>query len=201
MIFIFDLDYTLFNANKFKIDLARALEISRNKFFSDYQIYFKDRKINYHTDKHISLLINERVIKKNHEEVIRKRVKNFLKELNKYIYKEGEELLKILSKNRNRLILASFGNASWQKQKIKNLQIKKYFSKIIITDKNKGQALDIFIKEREPIVIINDNARESFAIKRAVGRGELLLVKGPYSRDIRHNRKVHTLRQISKLLK
>lgn len=200
MIFIFDLDHTLFNANKFKIDLARALEISRNKFFSDYQIYFKDRKINYHADKHISLLINERVINKNHEEVIRKGVKFFLKELNKYIYKEGEELLKILSKNRNKLILVSFGNANWQKQKIKNLQIKKYFSKIIITDKNKGQALDIFIKEREPIVIINDNARESFAIERAVGRGELLLVKGPYSRNIRHNRKVYTLRQISKLL-
>ena len=79
----------------------------------------------------------------------------------------AEFLLNKLRAKGNEMILATRGELKWQERKIKNLRIMKYFSKIVITDKDKGQAMKFINKTKEEKIIINDNAKEAFSMKKA----------------------------------
>ena len=78
--------------------------------------------------------------------------------------------------------------------KINNLKIKKYFSKIIITDKEKVHSLEYLKKDDRVKFLINDNARESLLIQKEIPNTKLILIKGPYSRNVKHDTRVHSLK-------
>lgn len=196
MIYIFDLDYTLFKTKKFSKDIASIFNLNWADFEKSCLKHFKDRNINYNPYKHLSILIKEGEIKRQEALKIRMKIIEIMKNANKYVFRESETILKELEKRRDKLILISFGDIFWQKQKIANLKIKRYFFKIIITDKAKNLVLDSLKKVKERKVIINDNAQESFLIKKELGKAEIILIKGPYAKNIKHKLRAYKLKEV-----
>jgi len=185
MIIVFDLDYTLLNSNKFKIDLAKNLGISINKFNKDNKKYFFNNK--YSVFKHIKILKSKKIF---NEKVAGKKIKLLLKNIDKYLFPCSEKVIMQLKKRKYTLYLLSFGDKIFQKQKIYNLKIKKYFNKIIITDKRKGLYANYFNKKNEKIIFINDNAKESRIINKKNKKCRIILIDGPYCQNIKHNYKI-----------
>jgi FMN phosphatase YigB (HAD superfamily) len=196
MIYIFDLDYTLFDTANFNRSIPKALGIQDDIYNQVYQEYFKNKQVNFNVYKLISLILKKQINAGGDKEKMRKNIRNLLKEANKYLFPESENILKQLRKNKHKLILLSFGDLVWQKEKIKNLSIRRFFDRIFITDKIKSKALDFLKNSSTPIFIVNDNARECLEIKRVMPRAEIILIQGPYSYNIKHNFKVHRLANI-----
>jgi hypothetical protein len=120
-------------------------------------------------------------------------------EINQFVFSEAEIILKHLHRPDNKIILVTHGDKKWQKEKIKNLKIKKYFDKIIITDKNKSSRLKFLTKKKDKIIIINDNARENEYLLKLLPCSQAILIKGIHSENIK-SKKVYNLKQAVKIL-
>jgi len=188
MIIIFDLDYTLLDAKKLKQGLAKALGLTAREFEKSYLEHFKNKKINYNFEKHLQIL------DKKHTPQIDK----FFKNLDQYLFPQSLNILKKLKTN-NKLILLSFGNKNWQKQKINNLNIKKYFDKIILTDKSKAEILKQLQGTKDKILIINDNARETLEMQKTLKNAKVFLVKGVYANNCEHDLEVKNLAELNNI--
>ncbi len=199
MIIIFDLDYTLFDTKKFSLGFAQAIGISQNVFISTYKKYFLDKNKSYNYLKHFNYLKKEGKIDYGDKE-FKNKINKFLKNASDYLFPEAVSLLDFLKKEKHELILLTYGDLEWQKMKIKNLLIKKYFNKIIITAKDKEKSLNFLKKKKEKIIIINDKIQESLKIRKMLGRGEIILIKSKYSNIVKHNYKEYNLREVQKIL-
>ncbi|MCK5211291.1 HAD hydrolase-like protein [Candidatus Parcubacteria bacterium] len=198
MIYIFDLDYTLLDAIEFKRGLARILGLSWEDWQANYQKFFKDQNKNFNFYQMLNYLIRAEIVNQNQAVEIRHAVLKYLKTIDSFIFPAGLELLKKLSKDKHTLMLVSFGDMVWQKSKIENLKIKKFFAKVIITDSNKSTALMFLQNSTEEIVIINDNAKETFLLQESIPRAKVYVTDGPYAHNVGHQEPVYTLAQLVK---
>lgn len=198
MIYIFDLDYTLFDVKKFNKAIAKILGLSLKKYYESYERDFRSPKINYNIYKHLSILTKEKTITKEKGQVIRNNIAKRFVSLDEFLYPDVENVLRELRSRNCKIVLVSYGDQLWQKYKISRLKIKKYFDKIIITDKQKGNVLDFLKKSKEEKIIINDKATESLEMKKILDKSEIFLIKGPYSKDSQHNLKTYKLNKILK---
>jgi len=201
MIYVFDLDFTLFDTKKLLLALPKAMGISPRVYNSTRDKYFPELLFTreYSGYKHINYLKRDGYI----IDAVRARKKAaaLFKDMDKYLYPGAEDLLCKLKKRKNELILLTFGDIRWQKAKVNGLSIKKYFNRIIITDKNKDFVLKFLKKSQDRALIINDNARENIAIKKALNdKAELILVKSPHSRNVRHNMKEYHFNELLRIL-
>lgn len=201
MIVIFDLDYTLLDTNKLKDGLVNVFGLTKRQYSLDYDRIYTKKKTHYSPYKHLKLLAREgRILSLTKT---KKKLENLIKGLNKYLFVYSEDVLKKFKKRGDVLVLMSIGDKAWQKKKIDNLKIKKYFDKIIILDKKKYQNLGFLKKSNPPvgsdILIINDNAKETLKMKKAIGKCVVCLVRGPYSRNVKHNFKIYNIKDCLKL--
>jgi len=194
MTIIFDLDHTLLNTNGFKNGLAKALGISDQVFTDTYQKILNRGGI-YNIDEHISMLLKKGYIKRTDK--IKEQVKILFSAIDDYLFPEAEQILQDAKRRCRRLILLTYGNVDWQKRKVINLKIKHYFDKIIFTDGEKSKEIEFLKHLTGDIIIVNDNDRESLMIKESLGRGKIFLIKGPYSKNVKHNLKMHTLGELA----
>lgn len=201
MIIIFDFDYTLFDTVKFRADLTGVLGVSAKKFAESYNKFFKRKKTHYNFESHLEKLVKDGTIRKSEIKAVKKRMFDVLNQINRYLFPEAENILKKFKEKGHALVLITCGDLKWQKAKLNKLKIKKYFSKIIITDGNKARCLGFIKKTRENIIIINDNARESFRMKKILGKGEIFLIKGPHSDNIKHKLNVYSLKGCFNIVK
>ena len=200
MIYIFDLDYTLLDATEFKRGLARILGLSWEDWQKNYQKFFKDQNKNFNFYQMLNYLIRAEIVNQNQAVEIRHAVLKYLKTIDAFIFPAGLELLKKLSKDRHTLMLVSFGDMVWQKSKIENLKIKKFFAKVIITDSNKSTALMFLKNSTEEITIINDNAKETFLLQESIPRAKIFVTDGPYAHNVNHQEPIYSLVKLSKEL-
>ena len=201
MIYVFDLDFTLFDTGKFLTCLPKAMGVAPCVFSATREKYFPEILFSrqYSGYEHINYLKKDGYIKDSAR--ARKNIAALFKTIDQYVYPGADELLKRLKKPENRLVLLTFGNIRWQKAKTANIRIRKYFNKIIWTDKRKDLALAFLKKQKEPAFIINDNARENLAIKKKLGgRARVILVKSSHSRNAKHNMKEYSFNQILRIL-
>ena len=206
MIVIFDLDYTLLDTKRFKIDLANALGISLDVFNDSYRQFISNdgteqRKTRYVLNEHLDYLIKSGAVKVGEKKQLEIRVEEFLKRIDNYLFADAEDVLKNLKDRGHKLILATFGNPEWHQLKVGNLSIKKYFDQIIITDKDKSPLIEFLKKNNEETVIVNDNAGETIAMQEALGHCQIILIAGPYSRNCEHNFKEYELVDCLELIK
>src|SRR3989339_443729 len=178
MLIVFDLDHTLFDALKFKDALAE----------------------NFNPYKHVSYLISEGKIDSGNGQKIKIQIINLLKRADNFVFSGAESILENLKEGDRELVLLTFGDIVWQKMKIKNLAIKNYFNRIIITDKSKITALDAYKNYSGRKIMINDNAQENKALKKELPDWEIYLVDGPYADVVEHGFKKYTLKQVLKHL-
>lgn len=199
MIVIFDLDYTLLDSKKFKAGEAAVLEISTKEYTATCEEIFKSKKIHYNLAKHLDYLINKGLIKTEERRNMNRRIRKFLERIDDYLFPQAEKVLSKLQKRGDTLILLTYGDKQWQKIKVKNLKIKKYFKKIIFIEDKKEKALDFLSGTKEKVLIINDKAQECLEMKKKIKQAEIFLVKGPYSHNIEHDLSVHRLEECLKL--
>lgn len=197
MIIIFDLDYTLLDTEKLKKDIAVIFNYSVKEFNADYKKLFADKKIPYSPYKHIRFLKKEKRIfsvaaRDKKMDVLAKNTK-------KYLYTEALEVLEKFKKRGDKLILISIGDINWQNKKINALKIRKYFYRIIVIKRKKCGNLEFLKKEKDKILIINDNAGETNDMKKAIGKCEVCLINGPYSKNAKHNFKIYNIKDCLKL--
>lgn len=157
-IIILDFDHTLFNAQYFKKDLAKALGLSLLIWEKDYQ---QNKKIykNYNYKKQIA-----KFPKKNQQKFL-----VVLKNSRKYLYKDA---LKFVQQNHEdtkgtentKIIILSKGDPQFQKEKILNTGFDKY----AIIKTISGSKIDFFkkIKNINNIIFINDRGQEIDEIKQ-----------------------------------
>ncbi len=197
MIVIFDLDRTIFDTEKFKEDIAKILNININQYNKDCEKYFTDKKKTYNLYELLRILKSEKRISsiKNNSE----KIENLLKNSKRYLFPKATEVLEKFKNRGDKLILISVGPLSWQKKKINSLKIKNYFDRIIILEKEKYKNLDFLKKENDEILIINDNAGETFDMKKAIGKCDVCLICGPYSGNAKHNLKTYNIKDCLKL--
>lgn len=193
MIIIFDLDYTLIDTEELKKGWAKAFGVSYEVFSESFLKLYKKDKFIYKVNDHLKYLIKKQEIEKEDIPEIKKRIEELLKNIDKYLLQCAFSLVKNLKKNGHTLILITFGNKKWQKQKVDNLSIKKYFDKIIYTDQDKRKHLGFLKNSQEKILIVNDNSKESFQLKSFLNNAEVFLVKGPYSDNYPHKTEAQPL--------
>jgi len=187
MIIIFDFDYTLFNPEKLRQDIAKIFP-ERN-FSDDYQKYFKDKKISFSLNEYRAKLREESGLTENQLDQRMVAVEKLLKNSDKYLFPEALSLLEYYRRQGDRLVLLTFGNKSFQEMKVDNLGIKDLFDEVcFVEDEKKVHSIIESLKDSgEKILIINDNAKESLEMMRKLGgQAELKLIKGPYSGNVKH---------------
>lgn len=197
MIVIFDLDHTLINTNKIKEDIAKILNIDINQYNNDCKRCFTDKNLVYNPYELLRILRSEKRISsiKNYKE----KIEGLLKIADKYLYDGALEVLKKFKKRGDKIILMSVGHSKWQAKKIKGLKIKKYFDRVVILEKEKYKNLEFLKKEEDKILIINDNAGETMDMKKVIGKCEVCLIHGPYSKNASHNFNTYNIKDCLKM--
>lgn len=195
MILLFDLDQTLIDTERLKKNKSDIFGISEKEDSLHNDLLFKNQGRNYNPDVHLQFLLESGRIKTIAEKnKIKAKHQKLIKNIDKYVFPEAEKTLALLKKQGHRLILMTLGDKSFQKSKVDNSRIKKYFEKIIYETKNKSQNKFIkqLAKSNNQVLIINDRADQSLAMKKVIGKkAEIYLVRGPKSNNIQHKEKIH----------
>jgi FMN phosphatase YigB (HAD superfamily) len=193
---ILDLDYTILNTLAFKHGLADAFFKTIDEFNHDVAKYFKPKNLPYNHMMHLRSLEAERLIDWETKRKILRRINQLFANINQFVFSEAVELLELLKLKGYKLILVSFGEKKFQLEKIKHLKCRKFFSKILVTDKKKYHVMQALrLGKNFRIFIINDNAQESFLMLGQLAKAQLILLDGPYSKNIEHQSEILSLRQ------
>lgn len=159
--YIFDFDDTLFDNQKLKKDIFKILKNNKLNKEEITQSYLSVRH-DYSFENHINH------IKSNYPKVDSKKIKNELKSINleNHLSKYTEEVLNQI-KNEHNLILITYGNLKFQKEKLYKTGIKRFFKKelIFITNTNKIEILNK-IEISEETYFLNDKEEENKIIKQ-----------------------------------
>ena len=183
-----DFDDVLFYSKKFIQDekkIFRKYKISEKIFQKHYYQYRKDKKGNliriYNLKKQLRGIKKE---KKMDIEPIRKELEVFLKDTGKYIFNDVENFLKKFEKKN--LFIISYSKTDFQKNKIKNSGISKYFKKIIITDEKKFKVLKRIIDtekiKEEEIFFLEDRVDYIVGVKNEIPWVKTILMRRPQGR-------------------
>ena len=200
MIFIFDLDHTLMNSGKFKDGLPKIFGLSKGAWRNSVKKHFAKELDLYSPLKHAEMCYESGEINKKQLFILEKRLRLLASNASRYLFPDVERLLGYLCQENNYLILLSHGDKKWQRLKIKELPIKKYFDKVIITDKSKIKAINFLKRKSDDIVIVNDNARENREMINFLRRGRAILIKSIHSQEIKHNHKIYSFKQATKII-
>jgi len=196
-LYIFDLDYTLMDTARFKEDLAEIFNLSVTQFSCDYDELFKQPGKNFNLDDYLEILKTRHGFTDEQIKNLNRKFSHFIKEIDQYLFPETKEILKQAREKRGKLILISFGDQGWQKLKVDNLSIRSDFDQIEYEsdDKSKNNFFNSLKNNGETIVLINDNAKESLEIEKALTnmgiRCEIRLIEGPYNYNAEHNYRIY----------
>lgn len=176
---IIDFDDTLFD-RKGKFSAAAfntGVDLS-----SENELYKKVKLENngiYDFKKHIKLIAN------NDSKKLQKLEQSMEKVFQRsfeFLFPDAHEVLQNLRQQADKLILASRGKVYFQKKKIYNSGIEKYFDEIIISEKYKAEFLADRIKswraQNHEIIFIDDSEKEIRLIKKQFPYIETVLIQG-----------------------
>ena len=166
---IFDFDHTLFWTKGFYDALKRAfkkLGVNEKLFQESYQ---KSKEINkvFKPLRQFKLIIEQKP--EIREKDLTKTFNRVLRNAPQFLYKDILSFLEKWQKKAD-LILLSYGEKMFQKQKIRASGIQKYFKEIIITkDVEKLKPFKKIFKNSEKTVFIEDNLQTLSKIKKIFG--------------------------------
>lgn len=162
-----DFDDVIFNAKKFRNDLIKVFNkhgITKQEFERSYYAFNRKERAGgepYDPKSQINVLRKKYAI--NNAE-FRRDVDAFLRDLSRYIFPDVEKFLQSFKKND--LFLITYGHERFQKKKIKNSKIDKYFRKVLVCRDDKiSVIMDIcrqygFSPDKEDIILIDDHPEQ-----------------------------------------
>ena len=204
---IFDFDHTLFSAKQFYFALKKAffkLGV-KEKLFQETFEESKGVGRDYKPEKQFKLIHKTRPEIKIGK--LKKSFEKILKAAPKFLYNDVLGFLKKWSKEAD-FILLSYGEEKFQKLKIENSGIKKYFKRVIITrDIDKSKPFKKLFSENKKIIFVEDNpqalskTKTSFSqiITVRINRGEGKYYQEPDNSQIDFS--IKNLKELEKILK
>ena len=164
--FIIDFDDTLFDTQAFKEARLKALKkfgVSTELFWTTY----KKARVNNDGVFTYSDIIHAQILGSAgySETEILKAFKNVNKKIKSFLMKDTEDFLKFLKTFKQPLILLSLGETGFQELKVKETGIDKYFDRMFMINKSKGQVLQELIKAGQDYWFINDKVDEAQQLK------------------------------------
>ncbi len=162
---ILDFDDTIFNTHNLMRDVCAVfsdLGFQEEQFWGAYA-ECKEKAGDFNPEIIINLL-NE--IKPFDEIKAKKKINSILGNSKDFVYPDFFSFAKNF--NKKDLILLSFGEANFQRTKIKNSGVSPFFSEIIITQKNKTENLEPLCKKysEEKIFFIDDKTKQIDEVKK-----------------------------------
>ena len=147
MLIFLDFDDVLFNTRKFKddyFDLFKKRGVAKEVFEKFYYDPLDKRKTkSYSPAEHIRRVCQQTRL--NYSE-FEEEVMRFTQNTNRYVFKDTVKFLENFSKKE--LYLISFSKTNFQKSKIFNSGVAKYFNQIKIVDELKGETIKKIIKSK-----------------------------------------------------
>ena len=162
---ILDFDDTIFNTHQLMSDVSAVFErvgFMRKDFFEAYR-KCKEKVGDFNPEIIIDLLDE---IKPFDKIEAKKKINSILDNSKNFVYPDFFDFAK--SFNKKDLTLLSFGEASFQRTKIKNSGVNSFFSRVIVTQKNKIEDLEPLCEKysEEKIFFIDDKAEQIDEVKK-----------------------------------
>ena len=147
-----DFDRTLFDCDKFLEDFHTIISKYNipKDLFKECQNQSRRHGFNPYT------ILNNLEEKTSFDKNIYTDIKELMHNTSNYLYQDAIPFLEYLNKNNYQVIILTKGNKEYQKEKITNANIDKYYSKLIVTMRHKGL---LFLNYLQGI-FIDDNPRE-----------------------------------------
>jgi hypothetical protein len=173
-----DFDDVVFNSKKFINDYSKIFRKHKilkkyfKKFYYDYPQKHKNLR-KYDPNKHLRRIAKELNVS---TESLRRDIKIFIKNTSGYTFNDLKHFKNIDS---GCLYLISYSKTYFQKEKINNSGIKKYFKKIIITDFPKSKVVKEIIKkaDRGPVYFLDNRIEHIENVKKNIPRAITILIR------------------------
>jgi hypothetical protein len=173
-----DFDDVVFNSKKFIDDYSdlfkkhKILKKYFKKFYYDYPQKHKNLR-KYDPKKHLQRIAEELDLPTGS---LQRDIKSFIKNTRKYTF---EDLKYFKNIDSGCLYLISYSRTNFQKEKINNSGIKKYFKKIIITDFPKSKVMKEIIKTagEGPVYFLDNRVEHIENVKKNIPRVITILMR------------------------
>lgn len=186
---IFDFDHTLLDTHRFKeaiVDKVAAFGPSAEEVRDAHERSMgrrDDRTGIYEPDRHIELL-RESFPDDESMRKARLAIYDVLENTGDHLYPGAEDLLKRLKDRNFHLVLLTFGNEKWQKEKVDRSGISGYFDEVMTTAGPKGRILKETACGGDPVIVINDNLRETEDMMRSAPGLHYVVKRGLNEADV-----------------
>lgn len=196
MTVVFDLDYTLLDTEAFKVALCSTLGITVSEFNDHSKLLFSGPpKRHYDLRDHIHYLVNSD--EDRAQELLEKCNTEVQSRMNEFLFPESRQVVDRFLDAGWEVHLMTLGSPEFQEWKVAGLDsINSKFSKKIYVGTKKVEFLADYAHSDEPVLFVNDNARESVEILQSLPELRLALIDGGYSKNIDHDLEVFKLAQI-----
>jgi len=180
-----DFDDVIFNTRRFKADFEKVFSrfgIAEDVFRKNYYNYLPNRKNSpvrtYILEKHLEKISKTVSFDKV---ALEKSIQDFLSDTRKYVFSDVENFLKKFSPPE--LFLISHGDRNFQRKKIRNTQLEKYFSAIKISGDLKSQDIGPWIKKgKERKFFLDDRTHYIEEVKKCLPEITTILIQRPEGR-------------------
>jgi FMN phosphatase YigB (HAD superfamily) len=180
-----DFDDVIFNTKRFRADFQNIFSqfgVTEDVFTDNYYNYPPNKKSfparTYILEKHLEK-INQVVSLA--QPIIKRSIEVFLRDTRKYVFSDAESFLKNFYPSE--LFLISHGQQDFQRKKIKNAQLEKYFSAIKISSGQKSQDICPWVKKgKERKFFLDDRVHYLEEVKKCLPEIITILIQRPEGR-------------------
>lgn len=173
-----DFDDTLFNRNKFRDDLFKIFEelgFTKEDLEKSYKAVYKDGY-----DGAIAQLdYLHQNVKKFDLKAAKKKVNEFLSNLESYLYEEAIPFLKAIDKKKYEINLITVGGIDFQKSKVVGAKVGEYFDNMYFTLQEKKEKLSEFLEKSASFILLDDKEKEVGNVRKYFPNAKTIqVVKG-----------------------
>ena len=188
-----DFDRTLFDCDKFLEDFYALIDKYNipKALFKECQNQFRRKGFNPY------IILNNLEKKENFDKKIYQDIDSLIHRTSDYLYPDAIPFLEYLRNRNYEIIILTKGNSDFQREKIFNAHIDKYYDKLIVTMRHKGLLfLNYFAS-----VFIDDNPREIESLVKRMPKKMIRIARlnSKYS-DIEIKHKLETIHSLQELI-